>query len=98
MTKFEELINQLNEMSEDERTQKIEELEAECVCPICPTFNQCAKEAGENIFCLKEDVNKCITTEKGCMCPTCPFASTYKIGIFYNFYCKRGVELEQRKG
>ena len=95
--KFEELINELDSMSEDDKNQRIKELEAECVCPICPTFNQCAKGAGENIFCLKGE-SKCIKTEKGCMCPTCPFATTYKIGVLHNFYCKRGVELKQRKG
>lgn len=95
--KFEELINELNGMSDDDRNERIKGLEAECVCPICPTFNQCAKDTGENIFCLKNESN-CINTEKGCMCPTCPFAATYKIGVVHNFYCKRGGEVKQRKG
>jgi len=95
MDNFEELINQLNEMSEDEKIGKIKELEPDCVCPICPTFNQCAKDAVENIFCLKDE-SKCINKEKGCMCPTCPFAAKYKIGVFHNFYCMRGGEIKQR--
>lgn len=95
MDNFEELINLLNEMSEDEKTKKIKELESDCVCPICPTFNQCAKDAGENFFCLKDE-SKCISKEKGCMCPTCPFAAKYKIGVFHNFYCMRGGEIKQR--
>jgi len=95
--KFEELIAELNELSDEDKNQRIRELETDCVCPICPTFNQCAKDAGENIFCLKEESN-CINTEKGCMCPTCPFAAAYKIGVIHNFYCKRGKELKQREG
>ena len=93
---FEELTNQLNEMSDDERREKIEELQLDCVCPICPTYNNCAKDTGENIFCLKGKSN-CVKKEKGCMCPTCPFAAEFKIGVIYNFYCMRGLETDQRK-
>ena len=96
MDKFEELIKQLNELSEDARNERVKELEKDCVCPICPSYNQCAKDKDENIFCLKDKSN-CIDQQKGCMCPTCPFASEYKIGVFHNFYCMRGGELEQRK-
>jgi len=93
---FEELTNQLNEMSDDERREKIEELQLDCVCPICPTYNKCAKDTGENIFCLKGK-SKCFKKEKGCMCPTCPFAAKFKIGVIYNFYCMRGLETDQSK-
>ena len=93
---FEELTNQLNQMSDDERREKIEELQLDCVCPICPTYNKCAKDTGENIFCIKGKSN-CIKKEKGCMCPTCPFAAKFKIGVIYNFYCMRGLETDQSK-
>ena len=95
MDKFEELINELNEMLEGDRKEKIKELEVDCVCPICPTFNQCARKAHENIFCIRGKSN-CIETEKGCICPNCPFASKYRIGVFNNFYCMQGGELERR--
>ena len=83
-------------MSDEDRTLKLKELEVDCVCPICPTYNQCAKDAGENIFCLKGK-SSCINKEKGCMCPTCPFAAKYKIGVIRNFFCMRGKEMEQRE-
>lgn len=95
MDSFEELSNELNDMSEEDRIKKLKELEVDCVCPICPTYNQCAKDAGENIFCLK-DKSSCINKEKGCMCPTCPFAAKYKIGVLHNFFCMRGKEMNQR--
>ena len=95
MDKFEELMHELSEMSEEERSAKIKELEVDCVCPICPTFNQCAKEAGENIFCIRGKSN-CIETQKGCICPNCTFAFKYKIGVLNNFYCINGGELERR--
>jgi hypothetical protein len=95
MDKFEELIDHLNKLSDENRELRIKELEDECVCPICPTFNQCAKDATENIFCINGK-SICIETEKGCICPTCPFALEYRLGVLHNFYCRQGGELEQR--
>jgi hypothetical protein len=95
MDKFEELIDHLNQLSDEKRELRIKELEDDCVCPICPTFNQCAGEAEENIFCISGK-SICIETEKGCICPTCPFALEYRLGVLHNFYCRQGGELNQR--
>lgn len=73
----------------------MKELEEECVCPICPTYEDCG--SGENVFCLTEK-STCADMELGCLCPTCPLAQKYKIGVMYNFYCTRGTEKEQREG
>lgn len=97
MDKFTEIYNELKELSDEEREKKIKELEPECVCPLCPTYNQCAKEEEENVFCLTNRSEKCITNERGCMCPTCPLANKLGIGVMYNFFCLRGTESEQRK-
>ncbi len=96
MDQFEELISQLEDLSGKDKEEEIEKLQKDCVCPVCPSYDQCAKDAGENIFCINGKCS-CISQEKGCMCPTCPFASKYKIGVFHNFYCIRGGELDQRK-
>ncbi|MCE5215340.1 MAG: DUF2769 domain-containing protein [Methanobacterium sp.] len=96
MDQFEELINQLNDLSENDKEEEIKKLQKDCVCPICPTYDQCAKDKSEIIFCITGK-SSCIEQEKGCMCPTCPFASKYKIGVLHNFYCIRGRDLEQRK-
>jgi len=96
MDKFEELIKQLDGMSNEDRNKKHIELEKDCVCPICPTYTECAKNAAENMFCVRDKSEECITKEKGCMCPTCPLAAKYKIGVVFNFYCMRGKELNQR--
>lgn len=95
MDNLEELMKQLNGMSKEEKKEKIKEYEVDCICPICPSYNECAKSNSKNIFCLKGKSN-CINKEKGCMCPTCPFAAKFKIGVIYNFYCMKGSELEQR--
>jgi len=97
MDKFEEKINELEGMSEEEKNNLIEEMQKDCICPICPTYNECAKEANELLFCVVGKSEKCITKERGCMCPTCPFGQKYGIGVKYNFYCIRDTELKQRK-
>jgi len=96
MDQFEELLIRLEKLPEEDRKARIKELESECVCPICPTFNQCANDVGENIFCINGK-SKCIETEKGCICPTCPFALKYRLGVIHNFYCRNGGEMEQRE-
>jgi hypothetical protein len=48
MDKFEKLIKDVNEMSEDDRNKVIEEYKGKCICATCPTWNQCADETNEN--------------------------------------------------
>ena len=96
MDAFEELMEKLNHLKVEERSQKIKEMEGDCVCPICPTYNDCAKQTGENVFCITGKSRECITMELGCLCPTCPLGQKYKIGVIHNFYCNRGSELELR--
>lgn len=96
MDAFEELMEKLNYLKVEERSQKIKEMEGDCVCPICPTYNDCAKQTGENVFCITGKSRECITMELGCLCPTCPLGQKYKIGVIHNFYCNRGSELELR--
>ena len=96
MDKFEEKMNELNQMSEENKTSSLNQMKTDCICPICPTYSECAKKSDELLFCVTGKSESCITKERGCMCPTCPFAQEYGIGIKYNFYCTRGTELEQR--
>ena len=96
MDKFEEKMNELNQMSDEDKTSTLNQMNEDCICPICPTYNECAKEADELLFCVTGTSEACINKEMGCMCPTCPFAQEYQIGVKYNFYCTRDTELEQR--
>ncbi|MDD3754100.1 MAG: DUF2769 domain-containing protein [Methanobacterium sp.] len=97
MNKFVELMEELSKLENEERSEKIKQLEADCVCPTCPTYNDCAKDKGENVFCITGKSKECITMELGCLCPTCPLAQEYGIGIVHNFYCRHGNEMEQSK-
>lgn len=96
MDKFEEKMNELNQMSDEDKSTTLNQMNDDCICPICPTYNECAKEADELLFCVTGKSETCIAKEMGCMCPTCPFAQEYQIGVKYNFYCTRDTELEQR--
>jgi len=58
------------------------ELEAQCICPGCPSFINCGKTA----FCLT-GVSSCIKTELGCICPGCPVY--VKKGFSRNYFCIR---------
>ena len=97
MDDFEALMNELDELSRDEKDEKLKTLESDCVCPICPTYNDCAKEKSENVFCITGKSKDCINMTLGCLCPTCPLAQKYEIGVMYNFYCNNGSETEQRE-
>jgi hypothetical protein len=96
MDLFKEKYDELMAMKEADQEQTIKELKKDCVCPICPTYNQCSKENKEKLFCILGKSPECIDTEKGCMCPTCPLAERLEIGIERNFFCIHGSELEQR--
>lgn len=96
MDEFENLIEELNQMDDEEGLKKFKELEVDCVCPVCPSYNDCAKEKNENMFCITGKSDGCISMELGCLCPTCVLAQKYQIGVMYNFYCHRGSESKQK--
>jgi hypothetical protein len=98
MDAFNELVEELDKLGKEEKEKKLKDIEGDCVCPMCPTFTDCAKNEGENVFCITGKSEDCITRELGCLCPTCPLAQKYKIGVMYNFFCARGSEMVQRKG
>ena len=96
MDKFEEELNDLDQMGEEEKSKHLEELKGECICPICPSYTECAEKADESIFCIIGKSNKCIEIERGCMCSSCPFLEKFGIGVKYQFYCIRDSEMKQR--
>ena len=97
MDDFEKFYKNFMDLSQEGRDKEIERMNAECICTICPTYNQCAKEADELLFCIVGKSDECIKEEKGCMCPPCPFARRRGFGANYTTYCIRGPEAEQRR-
>jgi hypothetical protein len=94
MDTFEKMMKAMNDMPQDEVQKTVKELKAMCVCPQCPNYNDCAKKAGEALFCATGRSFMCISDEKGCSCPGCPV--TAKLGLKYSFFCTRGSEKAQR--
>jgi hypothetical protein len=94
LDKFEEMMDKISKMTEKERMRAIEESKALCICPDCPTYNECAQTKNELFYCGIGQSPTCITKEQGCVCPACPI--TEKLGLTKQFFCTRGTEKEQR--
>ena len=47
MDKFEKMMQLMSQMTEEERMKMIEANKSLCICPDCPTYNECAQEKGE---------------------------------------------------
>ena len=73
----------------------IEEKKDLCICGGCPSYNNCAKEEQELLYCSLGKSPACIIKENGCICPSCPV--TDQMGLKNEFFCTRGSEKEQRK-
>ena len=93
MDTFEETLQRMAAMSPDERRAFVEENRQKCICPGCPTYNDCMRGKDERLFCI---VGKsgCEIVQQGCICPTCPVAVA--LGLKHTFYCTTGSEKERR--
>jgi hypothetical protein len=94
MDTFREKQEAMMKMSSEEKMKAIANLKSMCICPSCPTYTDCAKKAGENLFCTLGNSFMCISFEKGCECPKCPVTS--EMGLHYSNFCTRGSEKAQR--
>ncbi len=65
-----------------------------CICGDCPTYNDCARDNQELLYCTLSKSPMCITEEAGCICPACPI--TEQMGLKHEYFCTRGSEKEQR--
>jgi len=97
MDKFKQLMDEISKMSVGDQNNAIKDYKGSCICPTCPTWNKCAADADEKLFCVTGKSESCITDLKGCMCPTCPLAQSLGAGIERNTYCINGSEMEQRQ-
>lgn len=71
-----------------------EHLKGECICKECPTYNACAGDAGELLYCVNGQSFHCIHDDLGCICPSCPVAD--EIGLVHLTFCILGTESAQR--
>jgi hypothetical protein len=94
MDTFENLMQQIRGMSAREEAKWVEDTKKLCTCPSCPTYNACAKNNRESLFCTIGKSFMCISAEKQCICPSCPV--TGAAGLKYTNFCTRGAEKAQR--
>ena len=94
MDKFETMMKMRSKMTEEEQIKATEADKALCICPDCPTYNECAQQKDELFYCALGESSKCIDRESGCICPACPV--TEKMGLTKQYFCTRGTESQQR--
>jgi hypothetical protein len=94
MDKFEEMMMKMKDIPEEKMKEMMMKNMKLCTCPQCPSYNGCAKEEKELLYCATGKSQGCITGEKGCICGSCPV--TPKMGLKHGYFCTRGSEKEQR--
>ena len=53
-----------------------------CICPVCPTFNDCMRERGQKLFCSR-DSSDCGPRAMSCICGDCPVWDQYELVSYY---------------
>jgi hypothetical protein len=94
LDKFEKMTQMMSKMTEEEHKKAIKENKKHCICPDCPTYNECAKEKDELLYCKLGKSQACIIKESGCICPACPI--TEMMGLTNDYFCIKGTENQQR--
>ncbi len=94
MDKFEETMQMMSTMTEDQKMKAIGELKPLCICGRCPSYNDCAKEKRELLYCSVGASQTCIKEAEVCICGSCPV--TPKMGLKNQYFCTHGSEKELR--
>ncbi|MDO8669495.1 MAG: DUF2769 domain-containing protein [Candidatus Buchananbacteria bacterium] len=63
--------------------------QAKCVCPNCPSYDECMEEKKELLFC-SVGATACSMEQKGCICGSCPIK--IENGLSSGYYCVSGAE------
>jgi len=82
------------QMTLHDRRSFTEQQKTLCTCGKCPSYNRCARESGESVYCITGKSSRCISEDCGCTCRTCPI--TTDLGLFYQDFCMKGSEAVQR--
>lgn len=70
------------------RPDDTEQNAGRCICPGCPTYNECMGEADEVLFCVR-GATACGPSASGCICPECPVWATYS--LVSRYFCMSGA-------
>jgi hypothetical protein len=79
------------ETNSQEMEEKKKMVLAMCVCPDCPSWQECGEDGG---YCFPSiGKSTCITEQNGCICGGCPV--TRKLELKNIYFCTDGSEMEQ---
>jgi len=59
-----------------------------CSCPVCPSYNECASDKDEKLYCSAEVTIACEYKMNGCICGACPVHQASNLANGY--YCIKG--------
>ena len=65
MDVFEQWLNMSWEKNAKERKQITNEKRSVCICPVCPSYNRCARENNELLYCIAGKSMLCISEDDG---------------------------------
>jgi hypothetical protein len=94
MDTFEQWLNMSWEVSARERKYLMNEKRSACSCPSCHSYNRCAREHNELLYCITGKSMLCISEDVGCVCRNCPVMRD--LGLMHQYFCMRGGEAAQR--
>ena len=88
---WEQKMQTMMVMPEEERMRHMKKLMGMCICGDCPTYVGTGETKA--LFCSSGG-SEVITEEKECTCGSCPV--TPEMGLTRLYYCTRGNEARQR--
>ena len=91
---FEQWLDDSWEKSAKERKYLVNEKRSVCCCPKCPSYDRCAQEQNELLYCITGKSMLCISEDNGCVCRNCPVMAG--LGLRYQNFCLNGGEAAQR--
>ena len=94
LDKFEETIQMMAKMSSEEIMKAIKMNKSLCICGGCPSYNDCAKDNDELLYCSLGASPDCINKAEVCICSVCKV--TPKMGLKNQYFCVKGSEKKQR--
>jgi hypothetical protein len=81
-------------MTPEEFEHTIGKQRARCICFTCHSYNRCAKDRGELLYCINGKSFICIAADMGCICRKCPVSPL--LGLRFSNFCLKGAEAAQR--
>jgi Protein of unknown function (DUF2769). len=94
MDRFEGLSTEMKSLKKEYRRVFMDSKKKMCACPDCPSYNECARNSGETLFCMFGMSFHCISADKGCTCRDCPLYREF--GLTGNYFCMKGSEKAMR--